>query len=81
MIVRIPSSLKWLITKRARLLATIKKVEQESEGCYIGAVGVDKLYLRCPNAKHGVLVERNEINDAVISWAIHALINSLIIQA
>ena len=51
--------------------------EYFSEACCIGLIQGAELYLRCPRCRHGVILNADQLNEAVINWAIMCLKESV----
>jgi hypothetical protein len=51
--------------------------ESFSDACCIGALAGTTVYLRCPNAPHGVIVDTQHLDEYYINWIVNALAGSV----
>lgn len=62
-------------------LLTALAASKFAEACCIGAIDDKHIYLRCPNAKHGVIFDTGAASTSAIAWATQCLANSLAVDS
>jgi hypothetical protein len=59
------------------LLIEALEIESFSIACCVKIIDDEMVYLKCPNSRHGVIVDIKQLNPDVVIWAVECLKKSV----